>query len=89
MRTATQSVPDRSETAADRDTDLQRLVLGTLRASDYPPVRELTCEVLDGVVILSGRVPSYYLKQMAQALILRLGRIAELRNQTEVRRAGR
>jgi hypothetical protein len=41
-----------------------------LRNSAYAPVRRVSCEYHEGVLTLRGRVPSYFLKQVAQTAIL-------------------
>jgi hypothetical protein len=48
----------------------------------------LNCEVRDGRAVLSGVVPSFYLKQLAQALLLRLGELQGVSNLLEVRSGG-
>ncbi len=40
-----------------------------LRSSCYHPVRHVSCEVRERVLILRGRVPSFYLKQIAQTVV--------------------
>lgn len=40
-----------------------------LRQSPYYPVRQVTCKVLREVIVLQGRVPSYYMKQIAQTVV--------------------
>ncbi len=39
-----------------------------LRDSGYPPLGRLTCRVAEGQITLQGRVPSFYLEQVAQTL---------------------
>jgi hypothetical protein len=41
-----------------------------LRHSCYSAVRRVSCQLREGVLIIHGRVPSYYLKQIAQNLLL-------------------
>jgi len=52
------------------DTDHDDLLLLTARraiaARGYPLLRQLRCQVRSGVVSLSGIVPSFFLKQLAQ-----------------------
>jgi hypothetical protein len=67
-----------------RDDRLRTAALGLLRSSGYRPLRYLDCEVRDGRAVLSGVVPSFYLKQLAQALLLRLGEIQGVNNLLEV-----
>ena len=46
--------------------------------------RNLTCEYLDGLLVLKGRVTSYYHKQVAQEMVLRLDAVEQVVNQIEV-----
>jgi hypothetical protein len=41
----------------------------------------LSCEWRDGVLTLRGRVPSYYLKQLAQACLQGLAGVTAIDNQ--------
>ena len=68
--------PEPNETAmAERISDalLARLSLRHVKVIESPP----------GAVILKGRVPSYYMKQVAQETVMALG-VDELRNDIEV-----
>ncbi len=50
--------------------DVLLRALRLLRANAYAPVREVACRYgADGRLILTGTVPSYYLKQMAQTAL--------------------
>jgi osmotically-inducible protein OsmY len=40
-----------------------------LRASSYLGLRQITCTFRDGVLTLAGQVSSYFLRQMARALV--------------------
>lgn len=40
-----------------------------LRRSSYTALRQIECHVRDGVLTLTGRVSSYYEKQIAQTLV--------------------
>jgi hypothetical protein len=55
-----------------------------LRHSEYLELRNISCDVHDGVLTLRGRVPSYHLKQLAQTLLAELAGILRLNNQLEV-----
>jgi hypothetical protein len=57
------------------DDGLRAAALKSLQASGYAAVRRLRCEVTGAVVIVHGVVPSYFLKQMAQAALQQLGGI--------------
>jgi hypothetical protein len=50
----------------------------------YRALRGISCEWRDGRLTLRGRLPSYYLKQMAQAAVARLPGIDQLVNSIEV-----
>lgn len=43
-------------------------VRAEFRDCHYVALRSVSCELEDGVLTLTGRVPSYYLKQVAQLL---------------------
>ena len=49
------------------DLCLAERVERSLRATGYGPLREVQVRVDARTVLLAGRVPSYYLKQVAQA----------------------
>lgn len=57
-----------------------------LAASAMPELRRLAVETSDEVVILSGRVSSFYLKQMAQESVKPAVAGRKLVNRVEVRR---
>jgi hypothetical protein len=61
---------DRSEPIPE--LALQSQVRAALQSAGYRTLAGLDCRVVDGAIVLSGRVPSYYLKQVAQAVVLRL-----------------
>ena len=56
-----------------------------LANSGYYAVALLNCDFNDGVVVLSGAVPSYYLKQVAQEALMHLDVVREVDNRVEVR----
>ena len=49
-----------------------RQARAALQSAGYRALADLDCCVVDGSIVLSGTVPSYYLKQVAQAVVLRL-----------------
>jgi osmotically-inducible protein OsmY len=63
---------------------MQDTIEKQLAATGYTALRRIECRVDDGVVELVGKVPSYYLKQVAQAAVLRLVDIREVRNRLVV-----
>lgn len=55
-----------------------------LRGSSHLSLTNITCELQDGVLILWGRVPSYYLKQLASALVAEVAGVERIDNRIEV-----
>lgn len=70
-------------------TRLQEAAAARLRVSGYYAVRLVTCEYREGVLILRGRSPSFYLKQVAQEAVARLDGVEEISNRIEVIRPDR
>ena len=58
-----------------------------LRSSSYLAVRHLSCDYHEGVLTIRGRVPTYYLKQVAQSLLGKLEGVEVINNLVEVRHA--
>jgi hypothetical protein len=65
--------------------DLRSAALELLRSSGYAALRGLRCEVTETFLTVTGVVPSYYLKQMAQALLQPLDGLRGVTNLVEVR----
>ncbi len=55
-----------------------------LRSSPYLALRNVTCDSVDGALVLRGCLPSYYLKQMAQAIVFHLEGVTGVINEIEV-----
>lgn len=55
--------------AADRSAQASIDAENRLSECGYPPLDRIDCEAKDGVLYLSGRVPSFYLKQLAQTFV--------------------
>jgi hypothetical protein len=62
----------------------RELVERRLRESPYLCLRAIRCEHQQGVLTLRGMVPSYYHKQLAQALVAQFVRGGAFVNQIEV-----
>ena len=56
----------------------------TLRATGHISLRDVQVSVSGRVVIVQGRVPSYYLKETAQTAALSVLGVEQLRNDLEV-----
>lgn len=55
-----------------------------LRQSSYFALRYVACEYHEGVLILRGRVPSFYLSQIAQTLVRKVDGVELVVNRLEV-----
>jgi osmotically-inducible protein OsmY len=68
------------------DLDLAERVERALGATGYGSLRGIAVTVHGQLVILGGQVPSYYLKQVAQAAALSVPGVDQIRNELEVSR---
>jgi len=71
----------------DCDTSDQALAAEArrrLHASRYVALRKVKCECRNNVITLSGRLPSFYLKQLAQTEVLAVPFVAALVNDIDV-----
>lgn len=66
---------------APRPVELARRRLSN---SGWRCLREVSCDEHEGVLTLRGCVPTWYLKQMAQALVSRIPGLDEIVNHIEV-----
>jgi hypothetical protein len=55
-----------------------------LARSGYPVLDRVRCDFDDGVLLLCGQVPSYYLKQVAQEAVAGLSGVRLVRNELDV-----
>jgi hypothetical protein len=55
-----------------------------LRCSGYRELRDVDCEYRDGGVVLRGQVSTYYLKQLAQAVLLSSPAVVRVNNLLDV-----
>jgi len=55
-----------------------------LRGNAYLALKYVSCECRDGVLTLRGCVPSYYLKQVAQAAVAAIDGVSRIKNEIEV-----
>ena len=52
--------------------------------SSYSELKRLSCQFHEGVLTLRGRLPCYYLKQIAQTLATGVAGVEELDNRIEI-----
>jgi osmotically-inducible protein OsmY len=63
---------ERSAEVIDRQRVILKQLKQALQTSGYAELRGLHCDCDEGILTLSGSLPSYYLKQQAQAIALRV-----------------
>jgi hypothetical protein len=74
---------DKEQAAASLPSLAER-VERALRATGYAPLRAVDVSVSGQLVTLRGRVPSYYMKQIAQSVAVDVAAGQWLRNDLEV-----
>jgi len=67
-----------------RDRDLRDQAQQRLQSSPYLELRHIDCRVDESVLTLTGRVSTYFLKQMAQSAVSDLEGLTEIVNSIEV-----
>lgn len=79
-----QSNPRTCERPPQERTSPSRAAELRLQQSGYTALLGVRCEFESGVLILRGQVPTYYLKQVAQALATEIEGVGRLHNEIEV-----
>jgi hypothetical protein len=64
--------------------EISDVARATLRRSSYFELRSVSCDFHGGTLTLRGRVPSYHLKQLAQASVAELPGVVKIDNCVEV-----
>ena len=75
---------DRKSPLVEEEKAIQAMVASRLQHSGYVELRDISCHFHEGVLTLRGCVSSYYMKQLAQTLVLHLEGVQELNNRVEV-----
>jgi hypothetical protein len=73
--------PACAEPASSQDS-ISELAERRLRTNSHPALKGVSCDYLDGVLVLRGYLPTYYLKQLAQEAIV--GLAERIDNQIQV-----
>ena len=55
-----------------------------LRASQYSSIRKIFCMFDEGMLVLRGRLPSFFQKQLAQVAVANIDGVKQVVNQIEV-----
>jgi hypothetical protein len=69
--------------------DVAALAERLLRSHSYLALKNVSCEYCDGVLTLRGCLPTYYLKQLAQAAVGQLDGVRHIVNDIEVTTSAR
>jgi osmotically-inducible protein OsmY len=64
--------------------EIAEVAQAALRRSAYFELHNVSCDYSGGVLTLRGRVPTYYLKQVAQASVADVPGVVEVHNRLEV-----
>lgn len=67
-----------------RDERIRAAVSVALKGSGYRPIAQLEIDVCDGTVMLAGVLPSFYMKQVAQEVVLKLDVASRIENSVRV-----
>ncbi len=67
-----------------RPEEVIRMAVECLNRTGYPLLGTVSCRMKRGVLVLRGRLPSYYHKQLAQEAVMRLDGVRQLINRIEV-----
>jgi hypothetical protein len=80
--------PDASEVVMNLPLDItlvvEDLARSQLLGKPYHALRRVSCEYRDGILTLRGRLPSYYLKQVAQEAVAPVAGVDRIVNCIEV-----
>jgi osmotically-inducible protein OsmY len=77
-------VLDRPNPFAALFVEIAEIAEAALRRSSYFELHNVACDFSSGVLTLRGCVPSYHLKQLAQASVADVPGVIEVHNRVEV-----
>ncbi|MGE5195312.1 MAG: BON domain-containing protein [Deltaproteobacteria bacterium] len=78
------AAPFKERAGSDSDAVLMEAIGQSLRSTGYPALRNLGISVIGGDVVLTGRVPTYHQKQLAQATVQQFLQVRGIANSIEV-----
>ena len=64
--------------------DVAKAAVARLRTSPYSALRNVSCEYDDGMLILHGRLSSYFHNQLAQETVAGVAGVVQVVNKVEV-----
>lgn len=77
------AVADGADAPAD-DQFVCQQAQKSLRATGHAELREVHCRISAGIIVLRGTVGSYYLKQLAQAVVVQVDGVLAVANAIDV-----
>jgi osmotically-inducible protein OsmY len=84
LRTIVDQDADRTIDCQLQENDPGSLVAARLRRSGYPLLSSVQCDVREGVACLTGMVPTFHLKQIAQELASHTPGVWQVNNRLHV-----
>ena len=76
--------PAGAERATETRNPQADLAERSLRSNSYLALKNISCDLLDGVLVLRGCLPTYYLKQIAQEVVAHLEGVKRIENRIQV-----
>ena len=76
-----------SDFKQSQQQELEQNLLRKLGESGHSQLSNVACGCCDGRIVLTGRVTSYYLKQLAQEMVRKVDATARVENRLRVVRA--
>jgi BON domain len=64
---------------------VQAIARASLLGSPYREVQKLHCTLSNGVILLRGQVSTFYMKQVAQSLLMKIEGVSRIVNSVHVR----
>jgi hypothetical protein len=74
-----------SDLRSGGDGQIRAAAVAALNSAHYSALRNLNCRVVGGTAEITGTVPSFYLKQLAQTAVAQLPGVLHVRNLVVVR----
>lgn len=74
----------KAETKASMRRSIETIAQARLQASPYLAIRRILCLYDEGMLILRGRLPTFFQKQLAQITVADIEGVKQVVNQIEV-----
>jgi osmotically-inducible protein OsmY len=71
-------------TSSELDARIRAAAELRLRSSDHHTIRRISCDVVGGVIVLTGVVASYHIKQLAQEAVMGINGQSGVENRLKV-----